>query len=76
MKTTKEKIMTEIDFSKGSARRVARQIVDLGNDKRKAILKTFTSEMKCKVVEEMVNIRLSRLRDPSGKISPAQVSER
>ena len=70
----KEEIMTE--FSLGSARRVARQIIDMGDDKRKAILKTFPSEMKCRVVEEMVNIRLSRLKGPDGKISPMKVSDR
>ena len=69
--------MTELDFSSmGSIRRVAKQIIDLGNDKRKAILKSFPSEVKCKVVEEMVNIRLSRLRNSEGDISPAKVSER
>ena len=68
--------MTQEEFTIGSARRVARQIVDLGNDKRKAILKSFPSEMKCKIVEEMVNIRLNRLRDNNGTITPAKVSER
>lgn len=64
------------DFSMGSARRVARQIVDLGDDKRKAMLKTFPTDLKCKIVEEMVNIRLERLRGPDGMIRPAKVSER
>lgn len=69
--------MSELDFSsKGSIRRVAKQIVDLGNDKRKAILKSFPSEVKCRVVEEMVNIRLSRLKNSKGDISPGKVSER
>ena len=69
--------MKELDTtSVGSIRRVASQIIDLGSDKRKEILRSFPSEIKCKVVEEMVNIRLSRLRDTNGNISPAKVSER
>lgn len=68
--------MTEIEHSLGSARRVARQIVDMRDDKRKALLKTFPTDLKCKIVEEMVNIRLQRLRGPDGLIRPAKVSER
>ena len=65
------------DFSRASARRVARKIVDMRDDKRKAMLKTFPTDLKCKIVEEMVNIRLSRLRGPDGMIRPAgKVSER
>ena len=60
----------------GSVRRIARQIVDMKDTKRKALLKTFSSDVKCKVVEEMVNIRLERLRDDSGRIQPGEVSER
>tara|TARA_B100001093_G_C26373628_1_gene819814 strand:+ start:463 stop:672 length:210 start_codon:yes stop_codon:yes gene_type:complete len=69
--------MTELETaSLGSIRRVAKQIIDLGSEKRKEILRSFPSDVKCKVVEEMVNIRLSRLRDVDGNISPAKVSER
>ncbi len=68
--------MTDMDFSMGSARRVARQIVDMRDDKRKALLRTFPTDLKCKIVEEMVNIRLERLRGPDGLIRPAKVSER
>ena len=64
------------DLSKSSARRVARQIVDMRDDKRKAMLKTFPTDMKCKIVEEMVNIRLERLRGPDGMMRPAKVSKR
>ena len=64
------------DFSNASARRVARQIVDLSDNNRKAVLKTFPTDLKCKIVEEMVNIRLERLRGPDGTIKPAKVSER
>ncbi len=65
-----------IDYSMSSARRVARQMVDMRDDKRKAMRKTFPTDMKCKIVEEMVNIRLERLRGPDGMIRPAKVSER
>lgn len=70
----KEEEMT--NFSMASARRVARQIVDMRDDKRKAMLKTFPTDLKCKIVEEMVNIRLERLRGPDGTIRPVKVSER
>ncbi len=68
--------MTERDLSLGSVRRIARLLVDVRDEKRKAALREMTSEMKCKVVEEMVNIRLERLRGPDGMIRPAKVSER
>ena len=64
------------EFSMGSARRVARQIVDMRDDKRKALLKTFPTDLKCKIVEEMVNISLDRLRGPDGMIRPGKVSNR
>lgn len=68
--------MTETKFSNASARRVAKQIVDLRDEKRREVLKPLPSDFKCKVVEEMVNIRLGRLRDDSGTIQPAKVSDR
>lgn len=68
--------MKDVEFSMGSARRVARQIIDMGDAKRKEILRTFPSELKCKIVEEMVNIRLERLRGPDGMIRPGKVSNR
>lgn len=69
--------MKDVDFSMGSARRVARQIIDMGDAKRKEILRTFPSELKCKIVEEMVNIRLERMRGPDGMIRPTgKVSNR
>ena len=64
------------DFSLGSAKRIARKIIDLRDEKRKAILRAMPSEMKCKIVEEMVHIRLNRLRGPDGTIKPLKVSER
>ena len=54
--------MTERDFSMGSIRRVAKQIVDLGDTKRKEVLMTFDSDMRCRIVEEMVNLRITRGR--------------
>ena len=68
--------MTETKFSNASARRVAKQIVDLRDEKRREVLKPLPSDFRCKVVEEMVNIRLGRLRDNSGTIQPAKVSNR
>ena len=69
--------MIEKDFTLGSARRVARQLVDLSDVKRKKILGTFPSDLRCRIVEEMVSIRLSRLRDSEGTIKAihAKVSE-
>lgn len=64
------------DISLGSARRVARQIIDLRDDKRKALLRSFPTDLKCKIVEEMINIRLERLRGPDGMIRPGKVSNR
>ena len=64
------------NFSMSSARRVARQIVDMRDDKRKEMLKTFPTDLKCKIVEEMVNIRLERLRSADGMIRPVKVSKR
>tara|TARA_A200000159_G_scaffold164612_2_gene195069 strand:- start:2192 stop:2563 length:372 start_codon:yes stop_codon:yes gene_type:complete len=64
------------DFSLSSARRVARQIVDMRDDKRKALLRAFPTDLKCKIVEEMVSIRLERLRGSDGMIRPGKVSNR
>lgn len=69
--------MRDVEFSMGSARRVAREIIDMGDAKRKEILRSFPSDLKCKIVEEMVNIRLERLRGPDGMIRPTtKVSNR
>ena len=68
--------MSRENFSMASIRRIAQTLVDVRDKKRKEALTGLTSEVKCKVVEEMVNIRLSRLRDTNGNISPAKVSER
>ena len=54
--------MEEKAFAMGSVRRVAKQIVDLGDKKRKEILMTFDSDMRCRIIEEMVNIRITRER--------------
>ena len=71
-----ESKMKDVEFSMGSARRVARQIIDMKDDKRKELLRTFPTDLKCKIVEEMVNIRLERLRGPDGIIRPGKVSNR
>ena len=69
--------MTDKDFTLGSIRRIAQQIVDLSDQKRKSVLRTFPSDLKCKIVEEMVNIRLKRIKESRGSIQPpAKVSER
>ena len=52
--------MEEKAFAMGSIRRVGKQIVDLGDTKRKEILMTFDSDMRCRIIEEMVNIRITR----------------
>ena len=58
-------MMQEKDFTMGSVRRIARQIVDLSDKKRKKILTSFPSAMRCKVVEEMVGIKILRGRAQS-----------
>ena len=68
--------MTQEDYNAASIRRLAQTLVDVRDKKRKEALTGLTSDVKCKVVEEMVNIRLNRLRDDNGNISPAKVSER
>ncbi len=55
--------MEEKAFAMGSIRRVAKQLVDLGDTKRKEILMTFDSDMRCRIIEEMVNIRITRSRE-------------
>jgi hypothetical protein len=74
-KTESNNAMTKT-FSNSSVKRIAREIVDVRDEKRKAVLNSMTSDMKCKVVEAIVSIRLERLRDSRGNISPAKVSER
>lgn len=68
--------MTQEIYSAASIRKLAQTLVDVRDKKRKEALTGLTSEVKCRVVEEMVNIRLNRLRDPDGNIGPAKVSER
>ena len=63
------------DFSLGSVRRIARKIVVLRDEKRKAVLRSLPTDMKCRIVEEMVSIRLDRLRNADGVITPTKVSE-
>ena len=61
--------MTEKQFSMGSVRRVAHQIVDLGDKKRKELLMTFDSDMRCRIIEEMVKIRITRGRKNNDETS-------
>jgi len=68
--------MNTENFSMASIRRIAQNLVDVRDKKRKEALTQMTSEVKCRVVEEMVNIRLERLRDSKGNISPMKESER
>jgi len=64
------------EFSNASFRRTARKLVDMSDLKRKEVLKTFPSAERCKIVEEMVNIRLMRMRDKeTGAIRPPQGKE-
>lgn len=59
-----------------SARRAAHQMVDMSDPSRKRALNGFPSEMRCMIVEEMVNIRLQRLRDDeTNTIRPPQGEE-
>jgi len=58
----------ESSITKASTRRVAHQLVDMSDPKRKEMLKGFPSDMRCKIVEEMVNIRLLRMRDKETNI--------
>ena len=46
----------------GSLKVVAAKLVDLGDTQRKEILRSFDSETRCRLVEEMVNIRITRGR--------------
>ena len=68
--------MSNKTFNADTINRLARSLVDAQESKRKEALTSLTSEIKCRVVEAMVNIRLNRLRDHNGTIQPAKVSER
>lgn len=46
----------------GSLKIVATKLIDLGDTQRKEILSSFDSETRCRIVEEMVNIRIQRGR--------------
>jgi hypothetical protein len=46
----------------GSLQLVATKLVDLGDTQRKEILRSFDSETRCRIVEEMVNIKIQRGR--------------
>ena len=46
----------------GSLQLVAAKLVDLGDTQRKEILSSFDTDTRCRIVEEMVNIRITRGR--------------
>ena len=46
----------------GSLQLVATKLVDLGDAQRKEILRSFDSDTRCRLVEEMVNIKIQRGR--------------
>jgi hypothetical protein len=46
----------------GSLQLVASKLIELGDTQRKALLMTFDSETRCRIVEEMVNIKIQRGR--------------
>jgi len=69
--TTMDKVidsMEQDNFSMSNVRHMAKKLVDVRDDKRKQVLKTMETNMKLKVVEEMVKIRLERMRGPDGTI--------
>ena len=47
----------------GSLQLVATKLVDLGDTQRKEILRSFDSDTRCRLVEEMVNIKIQRGRN-------------
>ena len=51
-------MMSENGFTMGSVRRIARRLVDVSDKKRKQVLSNLPSEMRCRVVERMVEIRI------------------
>ena len=46
----------------GSIQLVATKLIDLGDTQRKEILRSFDTNTRCRIVEEMVNIRITRGR--------------
>jgi len=46
----------------GSLQLVATKLIELGDTQRKALLMTFDSDTRCRLVEEMVNIKIQRGR--------------
>ena len=55
-------MMGENGFAMGSVRRIARQIIDLSDKKRKQVLSYLESDMRCRVGEEIVKIKVLRGR--------------
>ena len=48
--------------TKGSARRLARQWIDLKPEKRRKLLETLDTDSKIEVIENIVKIKLERNR--------------
>lgn len=46
----------------GSLQLVATKLIELGDTQRKEILRSFDTNTRCRIVEEMVNIRITRGR--------------
>ena len=61
---------------KQTATMIASEIIDMRDEDRKNLLKSYPSDLKCQIVEQMVRIRLERLRGPDGIIRPVKVTER
>jgi hypothetical protein len=55
--------MEQDSFAKaGSLKIVATKLVDLGDTQRKDILMSFDTDTRIRIIEEMVNIRITRGR--------------
>ena len=52
----------------GSLQLVATKLVDLGDTQRKEILRSFDTDTRCRLVEEMVNIRITRGRKKDAEV--------
>ena len=49
---------------------IALKLMEMSDSKRREILSSYTSDDRCQIVEQMVHIRLEKLRDPDGIIRP------
>lgn len=51
----------------GSLQLIAAKLVDLEEAQRKEVLSSFDSDTRCRLVEEMVNIRITKGRKSGNK---------